>query len=454
MFLWGFLITSNHDIEMILYWFLFIVILIFSLRDWKKTVIVWMPLQLLFNECVCLKYTPPAVSFVLAVDALLFLEYLVLAPKKNLYNGQFFFKTVFVAYLISYGVSMVFSIVPFSEVLTGTIKYFIQNFIIVYLFQKALNDEKDIKTFFNVSFVVVVVIIILGLYESVIKDNPVLDYVYANAPAELIKGKMYYVPPYESVLGELQMRYGMVRVYSFFDIHIAFGCACVLLLYMYLYFYKRNCAYLNNKKILYGAILLFIGVLLSNSKTPMVGLLFFLFAFFSFSQIFNAKTILVACVLVVVIFIYAPNYLNNITALFDSSVAEEGGGSNVAMRTRQFEVAFSLFAQNPLFGNGVGAIGVFMQNVSNSDLLGAESSWLKILPERGLLGVVVYLVLYWQIYFRLNKLAGKRETLLLLCGLMAMETATGFMDFALYGSVIICIYRYNVLMRKQLLSKV
>lgn len=432
---------------MVLYWIIFIIILFFSLKDWKKTVIMWFPVQMLFNECICLKYTSPAVSLVLAVDMLLLAEYLIKRPSRNLNNSPYLFKVAFIAYLVSYGISMIFSILPFTEAATGTIKYFIQSFILVFLFQKALYDRNDIKLFFKTSLIVIILIIALGLYESIMKDNPILDYIYLHAPTDLIIGKMYYVPPFLGLSDGLSMRFGMVRTFSFFGIHIAFGCACILFLYLYIYILKHNYFYLKKNRIICGALLLLLGVLLSNSKTPMVGLLFFYFAFFSLEQVLNFKTIVSLCIIIVAIFFYAPNYLNNITALFDSTVAEEGGGSNVAMRIRQFDVAINMFLNNPLFGNGVGSISTMMKIGNNADLLGAESSWLKILPERGMIGVIAYIILYIQIYKKWKMIMNNRELLFFLFGLLAMETATGFMNFSLYGSILMCIYRLKVLER-------
>lgn len=417
--------------------------MIFSLKDWKRTVIMWIPIQMLFNECICLKYTSPAVSFVLAVDMFLLMVYLIKRPSRGLNHSPYLFKVAFIAYLFSYIVSMIFSIMPFTEVLTGAIKYFIQSFIIVFLFQRALQDRNDIKLFFKTSFIVIVLIIALGLYESVMKDNPVLDYIYLHAPTDLINGKMYYIPPF--IGNGLSSRFGMVRTYSFFGIHIAFGCACVLFLYFYIYILKHNYFYIKKSWIIIGSFLLLLGVLMSNSKTPMAGLLFFIFAFFTLKQIINFKTIVILFIIITIILVYAPNYLNNIIALFDSDLAEEAGGSNVAMRTRQFEVAFNMFFNNPLFGNGVGSISTMMKIGNNADLLGSESSWLKILPERGIIGVIAYITLYVQMYKRWKKVLGFRELLFFLCGLMAMETATGFMNFALFGSILVCIYRIKIL---------
>lgn len=399
-----------------------------------------MPLQLLFNECVCLKYTPPAVSFVLAVDFLLLFIYFGQRRKLRLNHRHFFFKEVLIAYLISYGVSMAFSIVSIGEVLTGTIKYFIQNFIILYLFQKTITDFDGIKLFVKATFIVVVLIISLGLFEAMTGDNPVLDYVFMNAPLDAVEGKMYYIPPFLSYTGELAQRFGMVRAYSFFNIHIAFGCACVLLLFFYAYLYKYKAMPINKYYMVIGVVLLLFGVFLSNSKTPIVGLLFFAFGILSFRDVSRGYVIFFIVTAVFVLLTYFPNYLNNIIALFNSNVAEEGGGSNINMRARQFEVALNLFEKNPLFGNGIGSIAVFMKGGYNADLLGAESSWLKILPERGIVGVIVYLYLYLTMYRKLLPYMNKKTLICFFGGLLAMETATGFMDMVVYGSIVIVLY--------------
>lgn len=429
---------------MTLYWILFGIILLFALRKWEKTVIVWMPFQLLFNECVCLKYTSPAVSFVLAVDFLLLFIYLVKKKELRLNQKPFFFREVLIAYLISYSLSMIFSIVSIGDVLTGTIKYFIQNFIILYLFQKAITGFDEIRLFIKAIFIVAILIISLGLFEAMVEDNPILDYVFMNAPFDAVEGKMYYIPPFFNITGELQQRFGMVRVYSFFNIHIAFGCACVLLLFFYTYLYKYKIIPINKSYLVIGIILLLSGVFLCNSKTPIVGLLFFALGILSFKDISRGYVILFVVTALFILLTYFPDYLNNIIALFNSSVAEEGGGSNVDMRARQFEVGLNLFEKSPLFGNGIGSIAVFMKGGNNADLLGAESSWLKILPERGIVGVIVYLYLYFIMYKKLRSYMHKKALIFFLFGLLAMETATGFMNMTIYGSIVIALYMIGV----------
>ena len=76
---------------MILYWALFALICFFAIKDWRKSVIIWFPLRLLFNECVCLKYSSPAISLTLAVDILFILLYCFNKDKRIQNNNYYFF---------------------------------------------------------------------------------------------------------------------------------------------------------------------------------------------------------------------------------------------------------------------------------------------------------------------------------------------------------------------------
>ncbi len=424
---------------MYLYWLFFVFLSLCAFRNWKKTVIVWMPLQLLFNDCVCLKYSQPAVSLTLGVNILLLMTYFVCGKKRSdLDHSKFIFKSACIVYLCSFILSMLFSIVPVSVVLTHTIKFFVNGYFILFLFYKALQNKNDIILFFKVTVVVVLLIVGLAFYETIIVDNPVLDFVYSNAPSESIYGKMYYTPPFIGS-GDLQRRYGLVRAYSFFSIHIGLGCACTLLYFLFMH--SASWSLRVYKKYMVMIILLLCGVLLCNSKTPLLGTFMFTCAFVSMKKIFKPKVVFCVLVLIVAVLIYAPDYLNNIVSFWDEDVASEGKGSDLNMRMGQFAIGIMLFQQSPILGNGVGANAVFLKKYEDV-MFGMESSWLQILPERGLIGVLAYLYLYVLLYRILRKCMSWKEVFFFITGLMAMETVTGFMDFALYGSIVIVIYKY------------
>lgn len=448
---------------MILYFVITILICVFAYIDWKRTVLIWIPFSMLFNQSVCIKYTSPAITISLAVNVALMAILYIQKEKLQIHltKRAFLFEKVFYAYLISYGMSMLFSIVPLTTVLTGTIKYFINTFGIVYLFHLALNTKKDLSLFIKATFIAMLPIIMLGLFEAVFHDNPWLDRVYLSAPnVNYILGKMYYVPPFLSYTGDLSTRFGLVRCYSFFNIHIAFGCACLLQLFLFLYFNSKN--YYDGKLLskttyLSVSLLCIVGIILSNSKTPMVGLPFLVLAAVPYSKFFSTKGIACLAFIIIAVFVvmnYNENIFNNFRALFDDKMMEEGGGSSISMRAKQYEVGLSLFYRNPLFGNGIDSLSYIKGQTSRyADILGAESSWLKILPQQGLLGAIVYLFLYSEMYKHLKISAGRNTALFFCLGLILMETATGIMDFSIFGPIIVAIERYYQLTLKEDLKK-
>lgn len=431
---------------MILAWIIFIVYTAFALYDLKKAILVWMPVQLLFNVQVALRYASPALYLNLSVTMVLFLLYLVKGRRSKAFNNEnFLFKPILILNLISYAFSLMFSIVGLSVVLMETIRTFLNSFSFIYMFQKTLCTKSDIRLVYKSCIAVVFIICLLGLYESVVGDNPWLDYVYDHSSQEY--RRMYYMP------GNVWRRYGMVRAYSVFYIHIAFGTTCVFLLFAIGTAYSQKWLSKEQKVLLISILLLVAGVFMSNSKTGLFGLVVMFFALVKFKDFFKVQYILPLGVIVVGIFVLFPEYLSNFTSLFDEDAAEEGSGSTVDMRMTQFAVAIRLFHQNPLFGNGLGSISAMMNIGDNADILGSESSWMKILPERGILGAIVYIMSFFYMYKNFKDYIPKWQLISFLGSLLVMETATGFMDMSLYGSVLILVRKAYMLNKKCSMSK-
>lgn len=212
------------------------VISVLALNHFKKTVLIWMMVRMLLNAQIAVRYNSPGMSVVIAVDMTLILIYFFRARGRKKRMGlrleKFPLTGALGITLASFLLSSLFAIVPLSSGLVATLKYFVSNFGIIFVFFKCLNTEEDVKIYVKAGLIVAVMITCLGIFESAFKDNPWLDFVYLHSPiTDETKGRMWYVPPF--IRGTLSMRHGMVRSYSFFGIHIAFGTACVFLLYMY-----------------------------------------------------------------------------------------------------------------------------------------------------------------------------------------------------------------------------
>lgn len=415
-----------------------------ALFHFKKTVLIWMMARMLLNAQIAVKYNSPGMATSIAVDMTLiliyFLKYRNRKRKEGLRFEEFPLTGAFWLTLISFLISSIFAIVPLSTGIVATLKYFISNFGIIFVFFKCLNTADDIKLYVKSGFVVAIIITCLGLYEAIFKDNPWLDFVYLFSPHdEATHGRLFYMPPW--IGNGLQMRLGMVRAYSTFGIHIAFGTACVFLLYLFMTISKFKFKLFANYKLNIVILLLIAGALASNSKTPLVGIIIMIFAFYNINQIFHPKVILPLIVVFVIVCIFFPHIIENFMTLFDSEKADEAGGSTVEGRQTQFKIALDMFLMNPLFGNGMGAISI-LRKIGNNDLiLGAESSFMQILPERGLLGIIGYIVTYLMLFNY-----GKRFQQFSLCfffllSLAIMEFVTGILDMAVWVSVYLCVIR-------------
>lgn len=423
---------------------IWLVVVICAFYNFKKTVLVWMMARMLLNAQVAVRYNSPGLSAVIAVDMTLILIYFFWYRTKKrkirLRLDRFPITNAFWITLVSFLLSSLFAIVPLSTGLVATLKYFISNFGIIFVFFKCLNTKEDVHLYIKMGFIVAIIITCLGLFESIMKDNPWLDFVYFNSPHdEATRGRLFYVPP--SVGEGLEIRLGMVRAYSTFGIHIAFGTACVFLLYLFMAISKYKIQLLTKTKINVIILLLLAGALASNSKTPLVGIVILIFAFYSVSQVFQPKIIIPLVAIFVIVFIYFPNIVANFMTLFNPEIAAEAGGSTVAGRQKQFEVALAMFSMNPLLGNGMGAISVLREIGNNDLILGAESSFMQILPERGLLGFVAYIVTYITLFRYGRKYLPFNICFCYLLSLAVMEFATGILDMAIWISVYFCVIR-------------
>lgn len=424
---------------MILYWIICAIFAYLAIKDWQKTTLLWFPIQLLFNDAVCIKYTSPAISQVLAVD--IFIISIAFFHKAFKKNEKFIFGSILISYIISFILSDINSNLFFTNLLNN-IKYYIVNFIFIFLLQKAIQTNDDIILFIKALIFTVVCIISLAISEVILKDNIVLDYVWNNAPQELIEGKMFYSPPHTHYGGELGIRYGGIRAYSFFHIHIFFGSTCVIL--SFLFFYLST--HLNDKLkkfekyFVYLGMSCILGVFLSNSKSPLIGLGIMILAFLSYRKFLNLKTILFAIILIIIIGIYFPSYITNIYAIFDDNLAQEAGGSSKLMRIIQFKTAFELFLQKPLLGYGLNP--QFTGSIAEK-ILGMESSIMQVTITRGLIGLFSYLFLYITAYNKIKPFVEKKLLFFLLLSFFSIEVVTGQQNLALFLGVLVFLYKYE-----------
>lgn len=435
-------------------WLFLIIYSSFALYDYKKAIIAWVPLRLLFNPQIAIKYSIPAISLDLAVSVVLiiifFSHYWRLSNRKILNNSVFLLKYVMLAIFISYVLSIAFSSVPLGRGINTTIKFFTLNCFLLYAFQRCLKSKKDMSYLIRITLFVVVLMTSLSVYEFIMRDNPILDFVYYNTPHDDALGnRMSYIPP---SLGGNRLRFGFVRTYSFFQMSLAYGATCVFMLFLIGTLLKGIYIKIDRRILSLCVVLLVFGVFASNSKQIYIGIIIMLFCFVKTKYILSYR-LMIAAVVFVFLFYYFPELMNNYFSLFDEKLAEEGGGSSVGLRIRQYKVALNIFEENPLTGYGPGSLDYLKSFGNNWEIRGAESIWLRILPERGVIGGVAYLFMFFDLYNRLKSKIPRKELLLYLLTIFVIENLGGEKDMTLYMAILVIVMRLYELNRLEILKR-
>ena len=436
---------------------IYAVVMCGSLYDFKRTVIIWVPFSFLFSPQVCVLYNPPITALTVAVNlSLVMFYFLFKRGYNNTYNNEyFFFMPAIKVMCCSFLLATVFSDMPFMSSFNRIVKTTIESFGMIIILYRVLNTKDDIFLFVKILAISAIIFCLDGLIEGLTHINPWGDFLYFFSRCdEETSGRGWHIP--YSISGTGLMRFGMIRCYSVFAYHIIFGFSCCLVLYilMVMYKYKENIFSCHNTKnniiyyVLFG--LLSIGVILCNSKGPMLLLIFILLTQYGFKELINPLLLTPIIIIVLLILIYFPDYFLNFTSLVDSDVAEEGGGSSVALRQRQMTVAMNLFSRSPLCGNGIGSV-VYYKQFGFEEILGAESIWLKLLPDQGILGVFAYLYIYINLYVNSKNIMPLKTSLFFLVGIFIFDTTNGTAYGILFWwiGIFLCIRRYYELKNLQ-----
>lgn len=253
--------------------------------------------------------------------------------------------------------------------------YVVFPFLMWYLLM--VNRELILRYLLRVSLLFALAISIYSVYEYSSKSNPFVDY---------LSGVGLYPYTYD-----LQVRYGLKRTYTFFAMHITNGTVSVSLFIVLLYAYLNNM--IRNRKIYVLLVLLAINIFATGSRAIILS--FIIFLIFFLCQYLKFSTIFKVCFLGMFVYLILGEYVD---AVYESFVNTESvSGSNSEMRAGQFELAFYFFNKSFWLGNGIGAIAYVLSNYK--EMMGAESLWIPVMIEQGLLGLVSIFSLFLFSFF-------------------------------------------------------
>lgn len=247
----------------------------------------------------------------------------------------------------------------------------------VVIFWNVLQTDPNrcIKKFVKYSLVYGGIVSLYALFETVTRQNPYIEIVnsldlYSNA--QLID----------------EIRFFLKRSQSIFFMHGTNGVVALLTGVTLLYV-KRYSQYLNDSKnTLFFAYLLFATVFFTGTRSAILGFVVSYIAFLGMKTM-RMKYVFVAMMFICIGMVVFGEYFNVVYNSFANT--DSVNGSNSEMRDTQFGLAFYYLNRSFWIGNGIAYTWNYVL-VMHKELYGAESLWIPIMIDQGILGVASYVL--------------------------------------------------------------
>ncbi|MCQ2107274.1 MAG: O-antigen ligase family protein [Fibrobacter sp.] len=265
---------------------------------------------------------------------------------------------------------------------------FVFNTIYVYPFIVwcVLDTKKDVKwllggfiAFF--SFCAIYALVELALDQNIIIENLQMKYLVN-----------------ENVINYTEVRFGFKRLQSIFCTPMSMGLAMSAFAYVLYEKYKT----LVQKDFLMFCLIILCFALpwLSGARSVFLAAIVIMFPVLR--TIFKSGSFVLLKIALVGGAIFWGGAW--VMTLVDSFVHSDTAvtGSSLDMRLMQFAVIVPFFLNSPIWGNGYAYTWTFVKAV-DKDLLGAESIWLQVLVDFGILGAIAYIVCIVSMYKNLTR---------------------------------------------------
>jgi membrane protein len=308
------------------------------------------------------------------------------------------------------------------------------------VFFKEFSARKDFKLFHSTMIAVSCIFISYGIFEYILQFNPILFFLKNYIE---IEGSSLVI----FLTDENNIRFGSIRCQSLFMHSISYGTYCVLFILYYLYVIKE--CHLNFILKLLTIILipiLFFCMITSGARSPIIGLLIGLTAFFNIHTLKRSLGLYlgILCIIFLLYQLGAFNiFLSLISSLTDTK-GDEVSGSSIDLRLLQLKTCFIAISSNPIIGLGARGGEYAYNTLQLYDLAGLESCWFHTLINQGLLGCCALIYIYYSLYRYTKKECTNYsfETSIVLCFLI-INTMTSIPEVGIEKLLFIFIVMTN-----------
>lgn len=357
---------------------LFLIFVFFFLRRKHETIIAYGMMSILFQPYMCIKYNAPALSIKFLMD---FFVVLMAFKNKSIGFKTFPFRGIFIILFLSWIFAIFISPLDTLSLIPGVFQRILSFLVIVVVFTE-VKYSNDVNLMIKFFLITCFILISVGIMEFASQKNVFLDYVYNNVPFDALNGKLYH-----SLDGFV--RFGGIRCQSLFAISISWGGFCCLLLGIFIILREKIKNSIGNITYWGLFILAIICTITSGTRSCFVFLVIVLFPFIFLDKSNRRYRFFYIAALVIALMLFS----DKVTELLDSfSSKTDVSGSNAEMRQNQLLSVIKTLGGSLIWGFGFKGYSVAIK--ANDDILGAESIWLQLLLQGGIIAVVIQLFLY------------------------------------------------------------
>lgn len=367
-------------------------LLIFFACRKHKFILFYAPFSIVLQPWMCIRYAAPALSVSFAINFVLTF-FLLLKRKKSIKSNPFY---SVIALMFMGNVMGLLS----SGDIGSSFPSFVQSvcsFAPLLLLYDEIRTEKDLVFVIKSFAFVAMSLLIYGLVEFVLQNNPLFLYVITQVPKDELFGKIYF-----NENGVI--RFGSIRCQSLMVISIAWGALCVIFFGVVVSI-KNYMKFIFSKYALYLIILLSVVCLFSaGSRSPYVFFAIVLLPLFL--KRFSAIEKLFCVVAISLILAFGSSVVDDIIDSFSSK--SDVMGSSLEMRIDQLLTILVAMQDNAIFGMGNKGFSYILKRFPN--VYGAESIWFHTYISAGICGVILLVLQYYLTFKAIaKKNQGKRK---------------------------------------------
>ena len=209
------------------------------------------------------------------------------------------------------------------------------------------------------------------------------------------------------VLGE-NMQKGRWHIHSLFKFTFDYGFACLVSLLLGLLGLWKKIVSKHQCWIIISCSLF--GVIMCGCRSVWISAIIAVVLFIIYAHSFERGSLIIISISIITLILYNTiPQVQEFFALAGSAFEHDTDyGSSLEQRQASYEATFFYWQQNPIFGNGkdyfVEDLGYGEGESENKDLAGLEGVMMNLLLERGLVGVIAYVVFYTILLIQIYKL--------------------------------------------------